>query len=72
MGEKSMYICMCNWVPMLYNGKKNCVEEITIKEIKENIRLSAGNDSFTSTLLILMAFISFSCLISVTMTQILH
>jgi len=72
MGEKSMYICMCNWVPMLYNVKKNCVQEITIKEIKENIRLSAGNDSFTSTLLILMAFISFSCLISVTMTQILH
>ena len=25
MGEKSMYTCMCNWVPMLYSGKKNCV-----------------------------------------------
>ena len=21
MAEKSMYTCMCNWVPMLYNGK---------------------------------------------------
>ena len=25
MGEKIMYTCMCNWVPMLYNGKKNCI-----------------------------------------------
>ena len=24
MGEKIMYICMCNWVPMLYSGKKKC------------------------------------------------
>ena len=23
---------MCNWVPMLYSGKKNCVGEITIKK----------------------------------------
>ena len=23
MGEKIMYTCMCNWVPMLYSGKKN-------------------------------------------------
>lgn len=37
MGEKSMYICMCNWVPMLYNVKKNCVQEITIKN--KNIKL---------------------------------
>ena len=22
MGEKIMYACMCNWVPMLYSGKK--------------------------------------------------
>ena len=22
MGEKSMYTFMCNWVPMLYSGKK--------------------------------------------------
>jgi len=27
MGGKSMYACMCNWVPMLYSGKKNCVGE---------------------------------------------
>ena len=26
MGEKIMYTCMCNWVPMLYSrGKKKCV-----------------------------------------------
>ena len=24
IGEKRMYICMCNCVPMLYNGKKMC------------------------------------------------
>ena len=24
-GEKSMYTCMCNWVPMLYNGEKKIV-----------------------------------------------
>ena len=22
MGEKRMYACMCNWVTMLYSGKK--------------------------------------------------
>ena len=22
MGEKIMYTCMCNWVPMLYSGEK--------------------------------------------------
>ena len=25
MREKSMYTCMCKWVPMFYSGKKNCV-----------------------------------------------
>ena len=24
MVEKSMYTCMCNWVPMLYSGEKKC------------------------------------------------
>jgi len=24
MGEKIMYTCMCNWVPMLYSGEKKC------------------------------------------------
>ena len=24
MGEKIMSTCMCNWVPMLYSGKKLC------------------------------------------------
>ena len=33
MGEKSMYTCMCNWVPMLHSGKKKIVlGEITIKK----------------------------------------
>jgi len=34
MGEKNMYTCMCNWVPMLYSGKKKktALEEITIKK----------------------------------------
>ena len=31
MGEKVMYTCMCNWVPMLYSGKKIVLGEITIK-----------------------------------------
>ena len=32
MGEKIIYTCMCNWVPMLYSGKKRSMcEEITIK-----------------------------------------
>ena len=32
MGEKIMYTCMCNWVPMLYSGgKKSVLGEITIK-----------------------------------------
>ena len=36
MGEKIMYTCMCNWVPMLYSGKKKSVlGEITIKKIKK-------------------------------------
>ena len=25
MGEKIMYTCMCNWVPILYSGEKKCV-----------------------------------------------
>ena len=32
MGEKSMYTCLCNWVPMLYSGKRNYAGEITIKK----------------------------------------
>ena len=36
MGEKIMYTCMYNWVPMLYSGKKKTVlGEITIKKKKE-------------------------------------
>ena len=31
MGEKIMYTCMCNWVPMLYSEKKSMLGEITIK-----------------------------------------
>ena len=34
MGEKTMYTCVCNWVPMLYSGGKKCVGEITIKKNK--------------------------------------
>ena len=26
-----MYTCMCNWVPMVYNGKKSVLGEIKIK-----------------------------------------
>ena len=33
--EKRMYICMCNWVTMLYSRKK-CIGEITIKKLKIN------------------------------------
>ena len=25
MGEKIMYTCMCDWVPMLYSGEKKCI-----------------------------------------------
>ena len=32
MGEKIMYICMCNWVPMLYSGAKRVLGEIRIKK----------------------------------------
>ena len=36
MGEKIMYTCMCNWVPMLYSGENNCVGYIIItKNFKE-------------------------------------
>ena len=31
MGEKIMCTCMCDWVPMLYSGKKTVLGEITIK-----------------------------------------
>ena len=31
MGEKIMYTCMCNWVPMLYSGKKSVLGEIPMK-----------------------------------------
>ena len=31
MGEKIMYMCMCNWVPMLYSGEKSVLKEITVK-----------------------------------------
>ena len=31
MGEKRICTCMCNWVTMLYNRKKTCIGEITIK-----------------------------------------
>ena len=34
MGEKIMYTCMCNWVPMLYNEKK-IIGEITVKKKKD-------------------------------------
>ena len=29
-----MYTCMCNWVPILYGGKKKLFGEITIKKEK--------------------------------------
>ena len=32
MGEKNMYTRMCNWVPMLYSGKKIVLGEITTKK----------------------------------------
>ena len=35
VGEKTMYTSMCNWVPMLHYGKKNCVGEITIKKLSK-------------------------------------
>lgn len=34
MCENRMCTCMCYWVTMLYSRKKNCVGEITIKEIE--------------------------------------
>ena len=44
MGEKRMYICMCNWVTTLYSRKKNCIGEIAIKKlIKNKIRLKKKN-----------------------------
>lgn len=35
MGEIIMYTCMYNWIPMLYNGEKNALREITIKELNK-------------------------------------
>jgi len=32
-----MYMCMCNWGPMLYSGEKNCVGEMTVKKKKLQI-----------------------------------
>jgi len=31
MGEKTMYTCVFNWVPMLSMEKRKCVGEITIE-----------------------------------------
>ena len=33
MCENRMYTCICNWVTMMYNRKKNCIGVITIKNI---------------------------------------
>ena len=33
--ESKKYTCMCNWVTMLYNRKKNCIGEVTIKKDTE-------------------------------------
>ena len=38
MGEKQMYTCICNWVTMLYNRKKTCIGELTIKKMKNKFR----------------------------------
>ena len=43
MGEKSLYTCMCNWVPMLYSWKKICwgnkkiKNEIILQEMQNNL-----------------------------------
>ena len=44
MGRKSMYTCMCNLVPMLYNGKKNYLGAKTEK--KKPIKSKLGNVGF--------------------------
>ena len=41
MGEKIMYPCMCNWVPMLYSRKKKCAGGNNNKKINKN-KLVAG------------------------------
>ena len=38
MGEKIMYTCMCNWVPMLYSGKKSLLGDIKIKNQLKNFQ----------------------------------
>ena len=40
MGEKIMYTCICNWVPMLYSGKKN---KIKYSKITVEIVTTFGN-----------------------------
>lgn len=48
MGEKIMYTCMFNWVPMLYSGGKKCVRGNNIKKKKEMyIDLARGYCHFT-------------------------
>ena len=42
MGEKIMYTCMCNWVSMLYSGKKKFDGEITIKNQLKKIKVRDG------------------------------
>ena len=50
-----MYTCMCNWVPVLYSGKKNVLGEITIKNKlktkseKQGNQRSKPNITFTKT-----------------------
>ena len=45
MGEKIMYTCMYNWVPMLYSGGGSVLGEITIKnelkKINESVYLAS-------------------------------
>ena len=36
IGEKIMYTYMCNWVPMLYSGKKSVLGEVTITNKLKN------------------------------------
>ena len=43
MGEKIMYICMCNWVPTLYSGEKN-TKKIGEKNRKERKKEKANEN----------------------------
>ena len=38
MWENRMCTCICNWVTMLYSRKKNCIGEITKKNLKKKKR----------------------------------